>query len=67
MRRHHVQHWVYGGPASCDNGALLCERHHTAVHESGFDTARSGTARWHTYRPDGSEILPRAPRYPLRL
>jgi hypothetical protein len=65
---HHVQHWVYGGPTSCDNGALLCERHHTAVHEGGFDVARDrGTATWHTYRPDGTEILPRAPRYPLRL
>jgi hypothetical protein len=65
---HHVQHWVHGGPTSCDNGALLCERHHTAVHEGGFGIARDpGTATWHTYRPDGSEILPRAPRYPLRL
>lgn len=65
---HHVQHWVYGGPTSCDNGALLCERHHTAVHEGGFQIARDpGTANWHTYRPDGTEILPRAPRYPLRL
>jgi hypothetical protein len=65
---HHVQHWVYGGPTSCDNGALLCQRHHTAVHEGGFRIARDpGTARWHTYRPDRTEILPRTPRYPLRL
>jgi hypothetical protein len=65
---HHVEHWAYGGPTSCDNGALLCERHHTAVHEGGFDIARDpGTATWHTYRPDGTEILPRSPRYPLRL
>jgi hypothetical protein len=65
---HHVQHWVYGGPTSCDNGALLCERHHTAVHEGGFEIVRdTGTATWHTYRPDGTEILPRMPRYPLRL
>jgi hypothetical protein len=65
---HHVQHWVYGGPTSCENGALLCERHHTAVHEGGFEVARDpGTAIWHTYRADGTEILPRAPRYPLRL
>jgi hypothetical protein len=65
---HHVQHWAYGGPTSCDNGALLCERHHTAVHEGGFQIARDpGTATWHTYRPDGTEILSRAPRYPLRL
>ena len=54
---HHVVHWVRGGPTSCENGALLCERHHTAVHEGGFSVARDpGTAVWHTYRPDGSEI-----------
>ena len=29
----------------CENGALLCERHHTAVHEGGFTIARDpGTA-----------------------
>jgi hypothetical protein len=44
-------------PSLCDNGALLCERHHTAVHEGGFAVVRDpGTAVWHTYRPDGSEI-----------
>ena len=54
---HHVIHWAHGGPTSCDNGALLCERHHTAVHEGGFTVAReAGTVVWHTYRPDGSEI-----------
>ena len=54
---HHVDHWAWGGETSCDNGALICERHHTAVHEGGFTIARDpGTAIWHTYRPDGSEI-----------
>jgi hypothetical protein len=65
---HHLEHWVYGGATSCENGALLCERHHTAVHEGGFSIARDpGTATWHTYRPDRTEILVRRPRYPLRL
>jgi hypothetical protein len=59
---HHVVHWAFGGPTSCENGALLCERHHTAVHEGGFTIARHpGTAVWHTYRPDGSEVLIRDP------
>ena len=54
---HHVIHWAHGGPTSCENGALLCERHHTAVHEGGFTIARDpGTTDWHTYRPDGTEI-----------
>jgi hypothetical protein len=59
---HHVDHWAWGGETSCDNGALICERHHTAVHEGGFRVARDpGTAVWHTYRPDGTEILIRGP------
>ena len=62
---HHVQHWAHGGPTSCDNGALLCERHHTAVHEGRFSITRDpGTARWHTYRPDGTEIHIRATTTP---
>ena len=59
---HHPWHWVYGGPTSLDNSALLCERHHTCCHEGGFTVARDpGTAAWHTYRPDGSEIQIRGP------
>lgn len=59
---HHVIHWAHGGVTSCENGALLCERHHTAVHEGGFAVARdAGTSVWHTYRPDGSEVLIRGP------
>ena len=59
---HHVVHWAFGGPTSCENGALLCERHHTAVHEGGFTIARDrGTAVWHTYRPDGTEVRIRGP------
>ncbi|TFV51816.1 HNH endonuclease signature motif containing protein [Blastococcus sp. TF02A_35] len=58
---HHVVHWAHGGPTSCDNGALLCERHHTSCHEGGFTIRRDpGTGRWHTYRPDGTEVLSRA-------
>src|SRR3954469_20547463 len=53
---HHVIHWAYGGPTSCDNSGLLCERHHTKVHH-GFQIQRDPDGRWHTYRPDGTEIL----------
>jgi len=53
---HHVLHWLDGGDTSVENGALLCERHHTKVHH-GFRIARAPDGRWHTYRPDGTEIL----------
>jgi hypothetical protein len=31
-KAHHVLHWVDGGRSDLDNAALLCQRHHTAVH-----------------------------------
>jgi hypothetical protein len=49
-----------GGETSLDNSGLLCERHHTKVHH-GFRIVRDPDGRWHTYRPDGTEILPPAP------
>ena len=52
---HHVLHWLDGGETSVDNGALLCERHHTKVHH-GFRIERQPNGRWRTYRPDGTEI-----------
>ena len=53
---HHLLHWIDGGDTSESNGALLCERHHTKVHH-GFTIERQPDGRWHTYRPDGTEIL----------
>ena len=53
---HHVLHWADGGETCLENSALLCERHHTKVHH-GFRIQRDPDGRWHTYRPDGTEIL----------
>jgi hypothetical protein len=33
---HHLQHWADGGPTTLSNLALLCRRHHRAVHEEGY-------------------------------
>ena len=52
---HHLLHWALGGETSLENSALLCERHHTKVHH-GFRIERRPDGRWHTYRPDGTEI-----------
>jgi hypothetical protein len=57
---HHLLEWMYGGETSLDNSALLCEHHHTKVH-AGFRVERDTSGAWHTYRPDGSEILPTQP------
>jgi 5-methylcytosine-specific restriction endonuclease McrA len=57
---HHLRHWAQGGPTTLSNLALLCRRHHRAVHEEGYQVARGpdGTLRFH--RPDGRP-LPEVP------
>jgi hypothetical protein len=58
---HHVLEWYADdGPTSLENSGLLCERHHTKVHH-GFRIERDPGGTWHTYRPDGTEILVHAP------
>ncbi|SNS80891.1 protein of unknown function [Geodermatophilus pulveris] len=52
---HHVLEWANGGDTSVENSALLCERHHTKLHH-GFRVQRRPDGRWHTWRPDGTEI-----------
>jgi hypothetical protein len=49
---HHIRHWAHGGPTTLSNLALLCRRHHRAVHEEGYEVER---------RPDG-ELTFRHPR-----
>jgi len=34
-------HWIHGGPTNLPNLALLCYRHHTMVHEGGWQIIRS--------------------------
>jgi hypothetical protein len=53
---HHLLHWADDGETCLANSALLCERHHTKVHH-GFRIERDTGGRWHTYRPDGTEIF----------
>jgi len=57
---HHLRHWAHGGPTTLSNLALLCNRHHRAVHEEGYQVVRGpdGTLRFR--RPDGRP-LPEVP------
>jgi hypothetical protein len=57
---HHIRHWAHGGPTTLSNLALLCRRHHRAVHEEGYQVDRQpeGTLRFR--RPDG-QLLPEVP------
>ncbi|WP_076260250.1 HNH endonuclease signature motif containing protein [Intrasporangium flavum] len=45
---HHVVHWLHGGLTDLANGALLCGRHHTVVHERGLTaTVNALGVTWH--------------------
>jgi len=60
---HHIRHWAAGGPTTLSNLALLCRRHHRAVHEEGFQVERLADGELRFTRPNG-ELLPEAPRMP---
>ena len=57
---HHVRHWAQGGPTTLSNLALLCRRHHRAVHEEGYQIARGPEGVLQFRRPDGRP-LPEVP------
>jgi len=57
LHAHHIVHWIHGGPTCVANLALLCGRHHRAVHRRGFGV--TGTNGELTFtRPDGTIIQP---------
>jgi len=60
---HHVRHWAAGGPTTLSNLALLCRRHHRAVHEEGYQVARKPNGTLEFRRPDG-RVLPDVPPTP---
>jgi len=57
---HHVRHWAQGGPTTLSNLALLCRRHHRAVHEEGYQVERLADGTLAFRRPDG-RVLPDVP------
>jgi 5-methylcytosine-specific restriction endonuclease McrA len=63
---HHLHHWAQGGPTTLSNLALLCRRHHRAVHEEGYQVAREANGKLQFRRPDGRALpeVPESPRIP---
>jgi Domain of unknown function (DUF222)/HNH endonuclease len=57
---HHLRHWAHGGPTTLSNLALLCRRHHRAVHEEGFQVERGSDGALRFRRPNGHP-LPEVP------
>ena len=60
---HHLRHWAHGGPTTLSNLALLCRRHHRAVHEDGFQVEREPDGELRFRWPDGT-LLPDVPAPP---
>ncbi len=57
---HHIRHWAHGGPTTLSNLALLCRRHHRAVHEEGYQVDRQADGELRFRCPDG-RLLPDVP------
>jgi len=60
---HHIRHWADGGPTTLSNLAMLCRRHHRAVHDEGFQVERRANGELVFRRPDG-RLLPEVPATP---
>jgi 5-methylcytosine-specific restriction endonuclease McrA len=60
---HHIRHWAQGGPTTLSNLALLCRRHHRAVHEEGYQVERQPDGELQFRRPNGW-VLPDVPPAP---
>jgi hypothetical protein len=52
----HTIDWTLLGPTSPHNGGPDCDRHNRWK-QRGYHQWRDPDGRWHTYRPDGTEIL----------
>ena len=53
---HHIRHWAHGGPTTLSNLALLCRRHHRAVHEEGYEVERQADGELKFRHPHGYAI-----------
>ncbi len=51
-----MRHWAHGGPTTLSNLALLCRRHHRAVHEEGYQVERGADGALQFRRPDGRPL-----------
>ena len=59
---HHVKHWADGGETSLRNLALLCKRHHRAVHEGGVKVCIDVRGQVVFFSPRGKALLGAPPR-----
>ena len=53
---HHIRHWAHGGPTKLTNLALLCRRHHRALHEEDYQLELLPDGALQFRRPDGRPL-----------
>ena len=53
---HHTVWWTRGGPTDLENSAMLCRRHHKAVHERGWELVRGHDDSLTAVAPDGRRV-----------
>jgi Domain of unknown function (DUF222)/HNH endonuclease len=60
LKAHHIVAWSRGGPTDLNNLILLCQAHHTAVHEGGMRIERDSdpAGGWRFLMPDGTPYQP---------
>jgi hypothetical protein len=52
LKAHHLISWILGGRTDLENLILLCQWHHTAVHEGGISITNESDV-WVFTKPDG--------------
>jgi len=57
LKAHHRVPWITGGRTDLDNLILLCQWHHTVVHEGGVTITADGEG-WMFTKPDGQPCEP---------
>ena len=57
---HHIRHWAHGGATTLSNLALVCSRHHRAVHEEGYQVERQADGEL-TFRHPYGHAIPHVP------
>jgi hypothetical protein len=57
-RGHHIEEWWRGGPTNLANGLMICDGHHTALHNGEFRIVRQADGELRFETPDGVAIEP---------
>ncbi len=57
LHAHHVDYWSAAGPTDLANLVLLCSRHHTLVHQHGYQLALRPDRSLQVHTAEGTPVL----------